>query len=86
MNDNIISFPAKSGKKQARKKQTVPQGFLVLSVKQGAGCYRHLKVPKKAKLDGRLADAILWAFDFVNDHAMHSLWITALGVKETVIT
>ena len=59
MNDIIISFPAKLGKKQTRKKQTVPQGFFVLSVKQGAGCYRHLKVSKKAKLDG-LADAILY--------------------------
>ena len=68
MNDHIIPFPAKSSKKQTKKKKTAPQGFLVLSVKQGAGCYRHLKVPKKAKLDG-LADAILWAFDFDNDHA-----------------
>lgn len=68
MNDNILNFPANPGKKQTKKKKTAPQGFLVISVKQGTGCYRHLKVPKKMKLDG-LADAILWSFDFLNDHA-----------------
>ena len=81
MNDHIIPFPAKSGKKPTRKKKTVPQGFLVISTKQGAGCYRHLKVPKKAKLDG-LADAILWAFDFVNDHA-HAFFMDNCAWSET---
>ena len=68
MNDNVLNFPADPGKKQTKKKKTAPQGFLVISVKQGTGCYRHLKVPKKMKLDA-LADAILWSFDFLNDHA-----------------
>ena len=35
MSDEVSTFSPKSGKKQSRKKQTVPQGFLVLSVKQG---------------------------------------------------
>ena len=68
MNDNILNFPANPGKKQTKKKKTAPQGFWVISVKQGAGCYRHLKVPKNAKLDA-FAEAILWSFDFLNDHA-----------------
>ena len=40
----------------------------VISVSLGTGCYRHIRVPKDILLDD-LADVILWAFDFVNDHA-----------------
>ncbi len=68
MSDNVIAFPVGKHKKQSKKKRLVPEGFLVISIKQGTGCYRHLKVPKKMMLD-EFADAILWAFEFVNDHA-----------------
>lgn len=40
----------------------------VFSVSVRKGCYRHIKVPEDYTLE-ELADAILWAFDFDNDHA-----------------
>ena len=68
MNNKIIAFPAEQGKMETKKKKSAPQGLLVISVKLGTGCYRHLKLPQEATLE-ELADAILWAFDFDNDHA-----------------
>lgn len=41
---------------------------LVLSVSVGKGCYRHIQVSTDITLE-MLADIILWAFDFYNDHA-----------------
>lgn len=41
---------------------------VVLSVSVGAGCYRHIQVSMNETLEN-LADIILWAFDFYNDHA-----------------
>ena len=40
----------------------------VLSVSIGKGCYRHIQVSLNESLE-ELADIILWAFDFCNDHA-----------------
>ncbi|MBQ9014927.1 MAG: hypothetical protein IJ109_02300 [Firmicutes bacterium] len=40
----------------------------VLSVSLGTGCYRHIQVPENILL-AELAEVILWAFDFMNDHA-----------------
>jgi len=68
MSDDVIAFPVGKHKKQSKKKRLFPEGFLVISIKQGTGCYRHLKAPKKMKLE-EFADAILWAFEFDNDHA-----------------
>ncbi len=41
---------------------------IVFSVSYAKGCYRHLAVPEDYTLE-EFADAILWAFDFDNDHA-----------------
>lgn len=41
---------------------------VVLSVSVGTGCYRHIQVSEDVTLE-MLADIILWAFDFYNDHA-----------------
>jgi len=41
---------------------------VVLSVSIKKGCYRHIKVSANDTLE-ELADTILWAFDFDNDHA-----------------
>lgn len=41
---------------------------VVLSVSVGKGCYRHIQVSANETLE-ELADIILWAFDFYNDHA-----------------
>ena len=67
---NEPAAPGQNGQKKAdaTRKKKIPQGFYVLSVKQGTGCYRHLKLSKRSTLED-LADAILWAFDFMNDHA-----------------
>lgn len=40
----------------------------VISVSIGTGCYRHLRISNDATLE-ELSKAILWAFDFYNDHA-----------------
>ena len=40
----------------------------VISVRYGTGCYRHLRIPSSYTLE-ELAEAILEAFDFINDHA-----------------
>ncbi|MET3558850.1 hypothetical protein ABID29_001978 [Streptococcus rupicaprae] len=52
----------------------------VISVKYGTGCYRHLEVPKERTL-AELADDILWAFDFVNDHA-HAFFMDNIAWSE----
>lgn len=44
------------------------QQSLVLSVSAGKGCYRHIQVSVNETLE-TLAEIILWAFDFDNDHA-----------------
>lgn len=49
----------------------------VISVKLKTGCYRHIKVPVDLTLE-EFADAILWAFDFMNDHA-HALFMDNIG-------
>ena len=41
---------------------------MVISVSAGSGCYRHLKISDQTTLED-LGDAILEAFDFINDHA-----------------
>lgn len=41
---------------------------IVLSVSVEKGCYRHIRVSVNETLEV-LADIILWAFDFENDHA-----------------
>lgn len=41
---------------------------LVISVSVGPGCYRHLKISDQATLE-ELSEAILYAFEFSNDHA-----------------
>ena len=41
---------------------------LVISVSAGAGCYRHIKISDLATLN-ELSDAILDAFEFIDDHA-----------------
>lgn len=41
---------------------------IVLSVSVHKGCYRHLRISVNETLE-RLADIILWAFEFDNDHA-----------------
>ncbi|MBQ9059621.1 MAG: hypothetical protein IJ128_00580 [Firmicutes bacterium] len=40
----------------------------VLSLSLGKGCYRHLRISEDVMLED-LAEVILWAFGFVNDHA-----------------
>ena len=40
----------------------------VIYVSYGTGCYRHLRIPSSYTLE-ELAEAILEAFDFINDHA-----------------
>lgn len=55
------------GKKQPAKSRR-PSRLCVLSVSLGTGCYRHIQVPESILL-AELAEVILWAFDFVNDHA-----------------
>lgn len=40
----------------------------LVSMKYKARCYRHVGVPLDITLE-EFADAILWAFDFINDHA-----------------
>lgn len=44
------------------------QESIVLSVSVGKGCYRHIQISVNETLED-LADIILWAFDFYNDHA-----------------
>lgn len=44
------------------------QESIVLSVSVGKGCYRHIQISVNETLE-ELADIILWAFDFYNDHA-----------------
>ena len=39
-----------------------------MSVSVATGCYRHIRVSVNETLEG-LADIIIWAFDFDNDHA-----------------
>jgi len=46
---------------------------LVLSVKVGTGCYRHIQLPEVATLF-TLHEAILDAFDFIDDH-MHAFFM-----------
>lgn len=41
---------------------------VVLSASLGTGCYRHIRVSVNETLEA-LADIIIWAFDFDNDHA-----------------
>ena len=41
---------------------------IILSVSVMKGCYRHIQVSVNEDLE-TLADIILWAFDFDNDHA-----------------
>lgn len=41
---------------------------VVLSISLKKGCYRHIQVSVNDTLD-YLADTIIWAFDFDNDHA-----------------
>lgn len=41
---------------------------IVLSVSLMKGCYRHIQLSVNETLED-LADTILWAFDFYNDHA-----------------
>ena len=48
------------------KKKT--EQSVVLSVSLGTGCYRHIRVSVNETLE-TLADIILWAFGFDNDHA-----------------
>lgn len=40
---------------------------LVISVKFGKGCYRHIHIPKKETLV-ELVGMILGSFDFIDDH------------------
>lgn len=53
-----------------KAKKTIPKQIpaAVFSVSVATGCYRHLRVPTNYKLED-FADAILWSFDFINDHA-----------------
>lgn len=41
---------------------------VVLTVSLKKGCYRHIRISVNETLE-ELADTILWAFDFCNDHA-----------------
>ncbi len=50
-----------------RKPGEMPD-LCVLSVSLGTGCYRHIRVPEDILLYD-LAEVILWAFEFDNDHA-----------------
>ena len=50
-----------------RKPGQLPD-MCVISVSLGTGCYRHIRVPEDILLED-LADVILWAFEFFNDHA-----------------
>ena len=50
------------------KKPASPEKSLVISVSLGTGCYRHLQISTHATLED-LSDAILDAFDFMDDHA-----------------
>jgi len=59
---NIVRFPGKAA----------PQS-LVISVKQGKGCYRHLRMPSASTLED-LSNAILWAFEFDDDHG-HAFYL-----------
>jgi len=45
----------------------------VISVSLIKGCYRHINIPMKASLEN-LSDAILFAFNFDNDH-MHAFFM-----------
>ena len=54
----------------------------VLSVSSGKGCYRHIQVSLNESLE-ELADIILWAFDFCNDHAHAFLWTIKHGAITT---
>ena len=46
----------------------MPMGSYVISVSLGTGCYRHIQISKNATLY-KLHEAILDAFEFVDDHA-----------------
>ena len=48
---------------KARSKKAI-----LISVSAGKGCYRHIKIPYDAMLE-ELAETILDAFEFDNDHA-----------------
>ena len=50
-----------------RKPGQIP-ALCVLSISLGTGCYRHIRVREDVLLED-LADIILWAFGFENDHA-----------------
>lgn len=45
----------------------------IISVSLGTGCYRHIRISGKETLE-TLADVILWAFDFDNDH-LHAFFM-----------
>ena len=55
----------------------------VLSVALGSECSRTLKVSADHRLDD-LADAILEAFDFDNDHLYHFQYLTEFGAVRTI--
>lgn len=80
--DQIMAreFPEKSSPKKnttSRKKKTRRSsrkpGTCVLSVSLGTGCYRHIQVPDTILLSD-LAEVILQAFDFDNDH-LHAFFM-----------
>ena len=52
---------------------TVPKKSYVISASLGKGCYRHIKISAAATLYS-LAEAILDAFDFDNDH-LHAFFL-----------
>ena len=63
---------AKAGNKSSQRsgRRSAPETvrMYVLSVSLGTGCYRHIRVPENIVL-AELAEVILWAFEFINDHA-----------------
>lgn len=71
LNDAIMEVEPVQGRDRKpaydRRPGEMPD-LCVLSVSLGTGCYRHIRVPEDILLCD-LAEVILWAFEFVNDHA-----------------
>ena len=66
------SHKKRTSKRKKSKKKHQP-GTCVLSVSLGTGCYRHIRMPDSILLSD-LAEVILKAFEFDNDH-LHAFFM-----------
>lgn len=66
--NELPPLPAKQKAKRKQAPAAAKRGSFLISVSLGSGCYRHIRIGRRALLSD-LSDAILGAFAFADDHA-----------------